>query len=201
MNNPYSDFFSTIFGGVRGQATQTRTRPRRGQDIDAEVDVTLEEAYHGTSRILQMDGRRIEARIPPGVRTGSRIRLSGQGEPGRNGGSPGDLYLVVRVLPNERFERDGDDLYTDISVDVYTAALGGEVRVPTLDREVLLSIPARTQAGRSFRLKGKGMSKLNDPKNHGDLFARVRLVLPEHLTDRELELFRELVAERQKVKE
>lgn len=200
-NNPYSDFFSTIFGGARGQATQARTRPRRGQDFDAEVEVTLEEAYHGTSRILQMDGRRIEARIPPGVRTSSRIRLSGQGEPGRNGGSPGDLYLVVRVLPNEKFEREGDDLYTDLPVDVYTAVLGGEVRVPTLGREVLLSIPARTQAGRSFRLKGKGMPKLNDPKSHGDLYARVRLVLPEHLSDRELELFRELAAGRQRAKE
>lgn len=200
-NNPYSDFFSTIFGGARGQATQARTRPRRGQDFDAEVEVTLEEAYHGTSRILQMDGRRIEARIPPGVRTSSRIRLSGQGEPGRNGGPPGDLYLVVRVLPNEKFEREGDDLYTDLPVDVYTAVLGGEVRVPTLGREVLLSIPARTQAGRSLRLKGKGMPKLNDPKSHGDLYARVRLVLPEHLSDRELELFRELAAERQRVKE
>lgn len=193
-DKPFSDFFTSIFGGVRGQPGAS-ARPRRGRDIEYEVELTLEEAFQGTSRVLQMDGRRIEAQIPPGVRSGSRVRLSGQGEPGR-GGAAGDLYLVVRVRPHARFEREGDDLYTEIPVDIYTAVLGGEVRVPTLEREVLLKIPSRTQSGRSFRLRGKGMPRLGDPAVRGDLFARVRLVLPENMSERELELFRELAAER-----
>jgi curved DNA-binding protein len=162
------------------------------------VEVTLEESYHGTRRLLQIGDRRIEANIPPGVRTGSRIRLAGQGEPGRNGGQPGDLYLITRVLPNPAFEREGDDLLTQVSVDIYTAVLGGEVRVQTLDRPLMLRIPAKTQADRSFRLRGKGMPHLGNPGQHGDLYARVKLTLPEPLSDREIELFREAASTKQK---
>jgi curved DNA-binding protein len=127
------------------------------------------------------------------------MRLAGQGSPGRNGGEPGDIYLVIRVLPHPVFEREGMDLYTDIDVDIYTAALGGEVRVPTLTGSVMLKIPPHTQAGRSFRLRGKGMPKQGRPDNKGDLYARVRLVLPEPLTEREERAFRELAAARQSV--
>jgi curved DNA-binding protein len=197
-DNPYSDFFTSIFGQARPR--QARPRSRRGQDVEAEVEVTLEEAYQGASRLLQIGDRRIEAKIPPGVRTGSRVRLSGQGEPGVNGGQPGDIYLIVRVAPHSTFEREGDDLYTEVPIDIYTAALGGEARVPTLDRDVVLKIPARTQAGRSFRLKGKGMPRLGSQEARGDLYARARLVLPEPLTDHELEVLRTLADERQKVK-
>jgi len=192
--NPFSDFFNSIFGGIGSQPGAAR--PRRGRDIEYEVELTLEEAFHGASRVLQMDGRRIEAQIPPGVRSGSRVRLSGQGEPGRGSAPAGDLYLIIRVLPHARFEREGDDLYTEIPVDIYTAVLGGEVRVPTLEREVLLKIPSRTNSGRSFRLRGKGMPRLGDPRTRGDLYARVRLVLPENMSERELEMFRKLAAER-----
>jgi curved DNA-binding protein len=197
--SPYSDFFTSIFGQARAQGAERQPRPRRGRDIEHEIDVTLEEAYHGGSRLLQIGDRRIEANIPPGVRTGSRIRLGGQGEPGRSGGPAGDLYLVTRVLANPSFERDGDDLYTEIPVDIYTAVLGGEVRVPTLDGAVMLRIPPRTQADRSFRLRGKGMPHLGSPSTRGDLFARVKLVLPESLSEREINAFRDLAAERQGV--
>ncbi|MGE5139705.1 MAG: DnaJ C-terminal domain-containing protein, partial [Rudaea sp.] len=172
----YSDFFSDLFGGGRGRAGPPR--PRRGRDLDFEIEVPLKDAYHGAKRILQMDSRRIEARIPAGVRTGSRVRLAGQGEPGVNGGPPGDLYLVTLVPDDPSFEREGDDLIAEVPVDIYTAVLGGEVRVPTLDRPVMLKIPPQTQADRTFRLRGKGMPRLEDPKQHGDLLARVRLVLP-----------------------
>ncbi len=191
----YSDFFTNIFGGA---ASRGRPRgPRRGQDAEFEAEIPLREAYTGTNRVLQMDGRRIEARIPPGVRTGSRIRLAGQGEPGPNGGPPGDLYVITHVLPDATFEREGDDLYTDVPVDIYTAALGGEVRVPTLGRPVLLKIPPQTQADRTFRLRGKGMPRLNEPNSHGDLFARIKLVLPEPMTEHELNTLRELRREHQ----
>ena len=193
--SPYSDFFTSIFGQARGQ--RRPPGPRKGRDLEYEVDVTLEEAYHGGARLLQFDDRRIEAQIPPGVHTGSRVRLAGQGEPGRNGGPSGDLYLLIRLLPNPTFEREGDDLHTEVPVDIYTAVLGGEVRVPTLDRPVMLKIPPQTQAGQSFRLRGKGMPRLSDPNAHGDLYARVRLVLPENMSEQETNAFRDLAAARQ----
>lgn len=194
--SPYSDFFTSMFGQARGREGRRPAHPRRGRDIEQQVDITLEEAYHGTQRILQMDGRRIEARIPPGVRTGSRVRLSGQGEPGRNGGASGDLYLVIHVLPSERFEREGDDLYTDVPVDIFTAVGGGEVQVPTMERPVMLKIPPKTNADRSFRLRGKGIPHLSDSKTHGDLYARVKLVLPP-MTDKEVNAIREIATSRQ----
>jgi curved DNA-binding protein len=198
--SPYSDFFNNIFGQVRehgkGRGRGTPPSPRRGRDIEYEVDFSLEEAYHGAERLLEIDGHRIQAVIPPGVRTGSRVRLSGQGEPGHNHGPAGDLYLLVHILSNETFEREGDDLHIDIPVDIFTAIAGGETRVPTLDRPLLLKIPPCTDAGRSFRLRGKGMPHLGDPKKHGDLFALVRLVLPETLSDKEVNSIRELASSR-----
>jgi curved DNA-binding protein len=198
--SPYSDFFNNIFGQVhgsgRGSGRGTAPSPRRGRDVEYEVDLTLEEAYHGTDRLLQIDGHRVQAVIPPGVRTGSRVRLSGQGEPGHNNGQAGDLYLIVSILPNETFEREGDDLHIDVPVDIFTAIAGGETRIPTLDKPLMLKIPPRTNASRSFRLRGKGMPHLGDPKTHGNLFAMVRLVLPERLTDKEVDSIRELASSR-----
>jgi curved DNA-binding protein len=199
--SPFSDFFTSTFGGARRSRAQgggTRApRPRRGRDIEHEVEITLEEAFGGATRILQIGDRRIEARIPPGVDTGLRVRLAGQGEPGRNGGKPGDLYLIIRVLPHPTFERQGDDLYASVPVDVYTAVLGGEVRVPTNGGAVMLKIPPGTQSGRSFRVRNKGMPRPGDRSKRGDLYARVNLVLPEPLTEREIATFRELAAARQ----
>jgi curved DNA-binding protein len=199
-SSPYSDFFNNIFGQVRGRGrgSGTAPRPRRGRNVEYEVDLSLEEAYHGTDRLLEIDGHRIQAIIPPGVRTGSRVRLFGQGEPGYNSGPAGDLYLIVHILPNETFEREGDDLHVDVPVDIFTAVAGGETRIPTLDKPLILKIPPRTNARRSFRLRGKGMPHLGDPKTHGDLFALVRLVLPEPLTDNEVNSIRELASSRSK---
>jgi len=201
-DSPYSDFFNNIFGQVRGRSRSSGRsappRPRRGRDVEYEVDLTLEEAYHGAERLLEIDGHSIQAIIPPGVRTGSRVRLSGQGEPGYNNGPAGDLYMIVHILPNETFEREGDDLHIDTPVDIFTAIAGGETRIPTLERPLILKIPPRTNARQSFRLRGKGMPHLGDPKTHGDLFALVRLVLPDHLYDKEVDTIRELAASRLK---
>jgi curved DNA-binding protein len=164
--------------------------------VEYEVDLTLEEAFHGTHRLLEIDGHRIKAMIPPGVRTASRVRLAGQGEPGRNSGPAGDLYLIVNILPNETFEREGDDLHIDVPVDIFTAIAGGETRIPALERPLILKIPPRTNAGKSFRLRGKGMPHLGDPKTRGDLFALVRLVLPDPLSEQEVNSIRELAASR-----
>ncbi len=200
----FSDFFESLFGGAgtRQRTTQgtpfdgfsTQPRTRRGQDMETPVEITLEEAFRGTSRTLQREGgRRIVVDIPPGVQTGSRVRVSGEGGQGL-GGPAGDLYLVVQVKPHDRFAWDGNDLTTQVDVDLYTAVLGGEVEVPTLERPVLLTIPAGTQNGKRFRLRGLGMPKLRTPDRRGDLYAEVNVVLPEKLTPQERKLFEQLRA-------
>jgi curved DNA-binding protein len=199
----FSDFFQAIFGGVGRQGPQTWTgtrqaRPRRGQDYEQPVEITLEETFSGTRRVLEKDRRRIEVKIPPGVKTGSRVRIAGEGAAGLGGGATGDLYLKVTVLPHEVFERQGDDLYCEVPVDLYTAILGGETNVPTLKGTVSLKIPSETQGGRTFRLKGQGMPQLRDSNKHGDLYAKVKVVLPESLSTKEKELFRELAQMRGK---
>ena len=200
-DSPYSDFFNNIFGGqtrTRGKSRSTARAPRRGRDVEYAVDLTLAEAFQGAQRLLEIDGHRIQASIPPGVHTGSRVRLSGQGEPGQGSAPAGDLYLVINILPDDTFERAGNDLHVDVPVDIFTAIAGGEAHVPTLERPVVLKIPPRTNAGQSFRLRGKGMPHLGDPKTRGDLFALVKLVLPDALTDLEVQSIRDLAASRRK---
>ncbi len=158
------------------------------------MEITLEEAYHGTTRRLQKDGRMLEVKIPAGVRTGSKVKMTGEGAPGMGGGSAGDLYLNIEVLPHATFERRDDDLHVDVPVDLFTAVLGGEVKVPTLKgTNIMLRVPPETQNGQTIRLKGQGMPNLRDPKQHGDLFVRIQVQLPKNLSDQERELFRQLV--------
>jgi curved DNA-binding protein len=192
----FSEFFRNIFGGMGGSQYSQRPRSRRGQDLEHTVEVTLEEAYRGTKRTFQMDSQRIEVKIPPGVDTGSRVRIAGKGGPGVGGGPSGDLYLHISVLPHKAFERNGDDLYREVPVNLYTAVLGGEVAVPTLKGRVMLKIPPETQSGKRFRLKGVGMPNLKDPKVTGDLYAEVKIVLPEKLSKQEKELFAQLASMR-----
>lgn len=195
----YSDFFSTIFGmGGAGNYRQggRRARAQAGQDSEAEVQITLEEAYHGTTRIIQTGAKRIEAKIPKGVRTGSKVRLAGQGGNGLGGGPRGDIYLIITVLPHSLFERDGDDLRAEFPVDFYTAVLGGKAPVHTLNGDVLLKVPSPSQSGQKFRLQGKGMPKLEQPRQHGDLYAQLKIVLPEHLSEEEIAALRKLAENR-----
>jgi len=189
----FSDFFEAIFGGgMRGGygGTRTATRaPVRGANVQGDVDITLDEAFHGTQRLVDMGDRRIEVKIPPGVKTGSRVRIAGEGADGTGG--RGDLFLNVNVLSHPVFERRGDDLYRDVPVDLFTALLGGEARVDTLTGPVSLRIPPETKPGRTFRLGGQGMPRLRSPQERGDLYARAQITLPDKLTDRERELVRE----------
>jgi curved DNA-binding protein len=196
----FSDFFETLFGSrgrprAGGFADQEyyQPRPRRGRDSEHNVQITLVEAFHGTTRVLQWeDGRQIEAKISRGVRNGSRLRLSGQGQPGANGGSPGDLYLKIEVVPRPGFQREGDDLTVTVPVDLYTALLGGQVQVSTLDRAVKLTIPPGTANGKVFRLRGLGMPNLRNPDQRGDLYATVHVQLPQDLSQKEEELVQQL---------
>jgi molecular chaperone DnaJ len=212
--------FEELFRGARTGGFSRRNQPRRGRDLETSVQVTLEEAYNGTSRTISLQveepcatckgtGRihnvpcsvcrgagivpnikRLEVKIPAGVKTGSRVRIAGKGQPG-DGGASGDLYLVITVLPHRSFERDGDDLHTNISVPLSVAMLGGEVQVPTLKGKLSLKIPPETQNGRVFRLTGQGMPHLGN-STRGDLLAKVNVVLPAGLSEKEKELFRQL---------
>jgi curved DNA-binding protein len=194
--SPFSDFFAQVFGGTQGGPApggfEYQVRPQRGQDYEQELEISLQEAYRGTTRVLDKDGRRLEVKIPPGAHTGTRVRMAGEGSSGAAGGDAGDLYLRIKVAPDPQFERQGDDLYTTVPVGLYQAVLGGEVRVPTLGNPVMLTIPTGTQNGRVFRLGGKGMPRLRQPDQHGDLYAEVDVRLPTDLSPRQRELFEEL---------
>lgn len=171
-----------------------RFETRRGQDLEQAADISLEEAYHGTTRLIEVEGtgvgrRRLEVRVPAGVKTGSRVRVAGEGQSGIAGGARGDLFLIVNVLPNDRFERQGDDLYFDVSVPLYDAILGGKINIPLISgRQIELRIPAGTSNGQLIRLGGQGMPRLNQ-SGQGDGYGRVSVVLPVDLSAREIELF------------
>jgi curved DNA-binding protein len=194
----YSDFFQNLFGeAARQQAGGSQgeqqfyyeSHPTKGRDIEHGMQVTLEEAYYGTRRMLEWeDGRKIDAKIPRGVKTGSRVRLKGQGAPGLGGGEPGDLYLMIEVLPDNRFQRNDDDLATTAPVDLFTLILGGKVSVSGIDRKVKLDIPPETRNGRVFRLRGLGMPKMQHKDQRGDLYVTVEAILPQNLKAGEKEL-------------
>jgi DnaJ-class molecular chaperone len=187
--DPFSDFFRTFFGGggarEAGRA-RGRSRSQKGQDIEHEVELTLEEAYHGATRRMSIKegghARSVDVRIPVGVKDGSRVRAAGEGAAGSNGGAAGDLYLRVRVKPHPVFERKGDDLYVRVPVPVTTAVLGGEAQVPTITGSVRLKIPEGTQNAQVFRLKGHGMPRIGKPDDRGDLYATVDVQLPRALS-------------------
>jgi molecular chaperone DnaJ len=221
----FQTLFGSARPGAGGPRTRFTPRPRRGEDLEVRVEVSFDEAFRGTTRNLQLqapetcptcggtgivrgaecptcDGtgvvlrtKTLEVTIPAGVATGSRVRIAGQGGAGENGGPSGDVYLLVTVAPDRRFEREGDDLRVDIDVPDTVAVLGGEALAPTPSGRVALTIPAETQSGKVFRLRGQGMPKLKGPKGaRGDLLARVRIVIPTRLSERERELYKELRA-------
>ncbi|MFN7917053.1 MAG: DnaJ C-terminal domain-containing protein [Vicinamibacterales bacterium] len=192
--NPFSDFFQTFFGGSAGSQQEDTGRRGRGRgrgakagrDVEQEMELSLENAFHGTELHLSVkhDGhaRTVKVRIPAGVGDGSRVRIAGEGEIGSGGGKSGDLYLRIRLAPHAKFERKGRDLYTRVHVPLTTAVLGGEAEVTTLAGKTLrLKVPATTQNGQTFRLKGHGMPATNRPES-GDLYATVEVQLPKSLT-------------------
>ena len=196
----FSSFFETLFGGRGGARPGTgRRSPGYGFDqggfdgmnipqpaTEATAQVTLDEAFHGTTRLLERsDGTRLEVNIPRGVQTGSKVRM-------RGATGQGDIVINVDVLPDAHYTREGDNLRIAVPVDLYTAVLGGETEVKAPDKTVALRIPAGTQNGKVFRLRGLGMPHLKKPEHRGDLLAVVEVKLPAHLSDRERQLFEEL---------
>lgn len=179
----FESIFGDLFSGFGG-ATGARARPQRRRSIEHPVEITLEEAFSGTTRRIDVSGRRLEVKIPAGVDNGSKVRIN---QPA------GDIHLVISVRPHKRFERKGDNLHVEVPVSLASAILGGEIEVPTLSgKKLALKIPPETQNGKSFRLGKQGMSKLNKKGERGDLFAKVQVVLPTELTESEKKLFEEL---------
>jgi len=180
----FSDFFRTIFGQGAGTGTRTRTR-QQPQGYQQELEITLEEAYQGTTRVFESDGKQKQVRIPAGVRTGSKVRVAGVGPNGL------DLYLIVDVKEDPRFERRGNDLHTTATASIFTAILGGEADVETLSGKVKLNVPAGTQPEQVFRLAGRGMPSVKNASEKGDLYVRLKVQIPKYLSAKQRELLEE----------
>lgn len=226
----FSDFFEILFGSGdlfgRSARKARHTGPVRGQDVESELEISLEEAYHGGEKSLQLTAREhctacggsgqdfngfcsvcggvgtvpisksITVKIPPGVHEGSRIRLKGQGGDGRNGGQRGDLYLKVRIRPHTLYQVQGNDLETELTLRPEQAVMGDHVTVPTLDGPVTMKVPPGTRAGKRLRLRGKGMPVKGSGASgaRGDEYVRIRIDIPEHLTEEEKDLYRRLAS-------
>ena len=220
MGIDLEDLLGGMFGG-RGGGFRQQRMPAKGEDLQCEVEITLEEAYHGAERAISFAVQEVcptcqgtgavnnrgcatcggagvierplslTVKIPRGVHDGAKIRLAGKGGPGRQGGPAGDLFLIPRIQPHARFERKGDDLFTEVSVSFPDAALGADIEVPSLSGSLTAHIPEGTSSGQSLRLRGKGMPKLHG-EAHGDLYAKIRITTPKSLNERERELIEEL---------
>lgn len=194
---PIEDEFEDLFGRVyrssgRTGSRQNRRQSRRGRDIKYPVTLTMTEAYYGAIRTYIKDGYERGVQIPPGVDTGVMVRLLGQGSPGVGYGPDGDAYFIVTVLPDDRFERKGNDLYSTLTVDLYTAVLGGDVEVPTIPGSVTLKVPSGSQNGQTFRLRDQGMPDLDKPNQYGSLYVKIEVHLPTRLSKKQRALFNQL---------
>ncbi len=186
----FSDFFSSLFGGMNmGQTVRGRTS-RRAPSYQQQVTISLKEAFSGTTRILQIGDRRVEVKIPAGVSTGSRIRVPGAAS-NKTDGNPSDLMLILDVAEDPFFEREGDDLHSQVMVDMFIAVLGGEAEVKTMSGNVILTIPPGTQTDQVFRLSGRGMPHVKNANTRGDLYIRVKVQIPRQLNDRQKSLLEE----------
>lgn len=205
--SPFSSFFETIFGGgdpFAGRQSQARqyqsnvrtAASKRGRDTKAEIDVDLKEVMTGIEKQFRVNGERVKIKIPAGIEDGKRLKLKGKGLASQTGGSKGDLYLTVNVIEPEGFERKGNDIYQKLSLDLYTAILGGELTAQTLNGKIKLTIPPETQNGKVFRLTGRGLPEFKKSGKKGDYYLKADINIPENLTSKEKELFKKLAAER-----
>jgi curved DNA-binding protein len=188
----FSSFFETLFGQSGGRR-QRSTRPAKGRDIQAAMQVSLQEAYTGGNRHIEVTGAKLNLKLKPGLYEGQVIRLKGKGNPGTNGGEHGDLLISIQVTPTPNFELKGKDLYTDAPLELYTAVLGGKTNVTLLSGNAIsMNVPAGTDTGKVFRLKGKGMPEYHHPDVAGDLYVKMVVHIPTNLSEKEKELFTQL---------
>lgn len=191
----FSDFFEQMFGGSGASFGGGRRRNKtqyKGQDFNAEVELSLLEAYTTHQRTFTINDKNVRLTIPAGVAEGQKIRLKGYGSPGANGGPQGDLYITFRIKEDARFKRVDNDLYTNVDLDLYTAVLGGEAVVQTMNGQVKVKVNAGTQNGTKNRLKGKGFPVYKQENTYGDLIVTYHVQVPQNLTDKQKELFKEL---------
>jgi curved DNA-binding protein len=193
-DDDFSDFFHSMFGsGFSQRSGRSGTRYRyKGADLQAELRLTLREAAKTHQQTLSINGKNIRITVPAGVADGQKIKLAGYGQPGANGGPNGDLYITFRIEDDPVFKRLDNDLYTEVTIDLYTAILGGEVMVDTLDGPVKMTVKPGTQPNTNLRLKGKGFPEYKKEGEFGDLYVTLKVRLPDHLSDKEKELFTEL---------
>ncbi len=190
----FSDFFKTFFGGTGGYTGNSRQTQRKvkGQDLSTEIELSIHEAYHGTSRTFNLDGEKIKVKIDPGTFEGKELRIRGKGGKASTGGERGDIYVKVRIKPDSEYELDGHNLIREVSVDLYTALLGEKIKIDTLAGRVNLNIPGGTQPGSRLRLRGKGMPVRGKQDTFGDMYVKLKVVLPKELTGEEIKLFNRL---------
>ena len=206
----FSDFFNAFFGGgggpsdgmhgfsgrpgSRGNMSGFSGRPpgRRGNDYQAEIEISLREAYAGTSRILHVDGQKLRVTIKPGAYDGQELRIRGKGGKGAEGGAPGDIYVKLKMMPEKNLEVQGSNLILKKEVDLYTAILGGKIEVNTISGKMNITVPKGSQNGTRLRIKGKGMPVYGKTGSSGDLYVQLMVSIPKHLTKEEIDLFNRL---------
>lgn len=181
----FSDFFETLFGGARSNG---RNNVRKGEDYQGKISISLEEAYTGISKEMEVNGRKIRIQLKPGSRHGQVIKLKGYGAPGSKAGLQGDLFLHIQIPDHVSFERRNDDLYIAVQVDLFTMLLGGKITIQTLKGPIRMDIPKETESGKTLRIKGMGMPVYGKEKQYGDLYAKVEVILPTKLTSEEIKL-------------
>jgi curved DNA-binding protein len=191
----FSDFFEQFFGGGMGggRPGSSRSTNFKGQDYESEMEISLDEAYHGANRLIQLENEKLRITTKPGAYEGQRLRIKGKGGKGTKG-NHGDLYVRVHVTPHPNFVRKGDDLHSTQTIDLYTAVLGGSTIVNTLSGQVKVKIASGTQNGKTIRIKGKGMPVYGKENIFGDLYVQLHVHIPEVLTDKQRELFEQLRA-------
>jgi curved DNA-binding protein len=188
----FSDFFNSMFGDMGGGGFRGRRTKFRGEDYHAELQLNLSDVYRTHQQVLTVNGKNIRITIPAGVENGQQIKIKGYGSEGINGGPSGDLYITFHVINNTQFKRMGNDLYTDVDLDLYTAVLGGDITIDTLDGKVKLPVKPETQNGTKVRLKGKGFPVYKKEGEFGDLIITFQIKIPTNLTARQKELFEQL---------
>ena len=187
-----NDLFETLFGQRSGQGRGRRSVALKGQDLETETTLSLEEAYHGTTRLIQLNGQTIKVTIKPGAADNQMLRVAGKGGGGAGGGPNGDLFLHIKIAQHPEFQRYGNDLHRNLPVELYTALLGGKTQVKTLKNKVTVNIPKGTPNGKELRLRGLGMPVYAKKNEFGNMLVKVEVVLPEHLSEHEIDLFKEL---------
>lgn len=188
-----SDFFETIFGGF-SKRTSSQQPHKRGEDVETELEISLEEAFKGTQKQFIVDNKKIGLNIKPGINDGQILKISGKGKPGKAGGTNGDILIKIKINPHKRVQREGNDLHLEVTIDLYKAILGGNSTLKTFGDTVKLNIPSESQPGTILKIKGQGMPIYGNPTQRGDLFIKLNIKIPKNLTQKEIELFKELEA-------